>query len=72
MTEITRAVIARVGVDLAKNVIQVHGVDAAGKRVVSRAIKRDQFLAWCVQHLLAVGAGLNLSSFSRSERVFSS
>ena len=53
MTEITRAVIGRVGVDLAKNVIQVHGVDAAGKRVVSRAIKRDQFLAWCTQHLLA-------------------
>jgi transposase len=40
---------ARVGVDLAKQVIQVHGVDAAGQRVVSRAIKREQFLAWCAQ-----------------------
>lgn len=47
MSEVTRALIARVGVDLAKQVIQVHAVDAAGRRVVSRALKRDQFLAWC-------------------------
>jgi len=49
MSEITRALIARVGVDLAKRVIQVHAVDAAGRRVVSRAFKREQFIAWCVQ-----------------------
>lgn len=49
MAEITRVLIARVGVDLAKNVIQVHAVDGAGRRVVGRAIKRDQFLAWCAQ-----------------------
>ena len=49
MSEITRELIARVGVDLAKNVIQVHAVDAAGRRVVARAIKRDQFVAWCAQ-----------------------
>ena len=49
MSEITRALIARVGVDLAKLVIQVHAVDKAGQRVVSRALKRDQFLAWCAQ-----------------------
>lgn len=51
MSEITRVVtsIARVGVDLAKRVIQVHAVDAAGRRVVSRALKRDQFIAWCAQ-----------------------
>ena len=52
MAEITRALIAlivRVGVDLAKNVIQVHAVDGAGRRVVWRAIKREQFLAWCAQ-----------------------
>lgn len=49
MTEITRALIARVGVDLAKTVIQVHAVDKAGHRVVSRALKRDQFLVWCAQ-----------------------
>jgi transposase len=52
MAEITRvlmALIVRVGVDLAKNVIQIHAVDAAGRRVAARAIKRDQFLAWCAQ-----------------------
>lgn len=49
MAEITRALIARVGVDLAKNVIQVHAVDAAGRRVVTRAFKREQFVAWCAQ-----------------------
>lgn len=49
MGEITRALIARVGVDLTKRQIQVHAVDAAGRRVVSRALKRDQFMAWCVQ-----------------------
>jgi len=53
MAEITRALIARVGVDLAKNVIQVHAVDAAGRRVVSRSLKRDQFLAWCQKELPA-------------------
>ena len=49
MSEITRALIARVGVDLAKMVIQVHAVDRAGQRVVARSMKRDQFLAWCAQ-----------------------
>lgn len=49
MAEITRALIARVGVDLAKRVIQVHAVDAVGRCVLSRALKRDQFLAWCAQ-----------------------
>jgi transposase len=44
MSEITR-----VGVDLAKRVIQVHAVDAAGRRVVARALKREQFMAWCAQ-----------------------
>jgi transposase len=49
MREITRALIVRVGVDLAKNVIQVYALDRAGLRVTARAIKRDQFLAWCAQ-----------------------
>ena len=49
MAEITRALIARVGVDLAKNVIQVHAVDGAGRRVVARSFKREAFLAWCAQ-----------------------
>jgi transposase len=49
MAEITRALIARVGVDLAKNVIQVHAVDAGGRRVVARAFKREAFVGWSVQ-----------------------
>jgi len=39
----------RVGVDLAKRVIQVHGVDGAGRVLVSRALARVKFLAWCAQ-----------------------
>jgi len=35
-----------VGVDLAKNVIQVHGVDADGKAVLRRQLRRNQFLSF--------------------------
>src|SRR6185437_11049050 len=38
--------IAVVGLDLAKNVFQVHGVDAAGVVVVRRQIRRGQLLAF--------------------------
>lgn len=41
--------ITRVGVDLAKRVLQVHAVDAGGQRVTSRALSRDRFLHWCAQ-----------------------
>ena len=40
---------ARSGVDLAKRVIQVHAVDAAGRVVVAKALQRDAFMAWCGQ-----------------------
>ena len=49
MSEITANPIVRVGVDLAKRVIQVHGVDSAGKVVTNRALPRDKFLVWCAQ-----------------------
>jgi transposase len=39
----------RVGVDLAKRVIQVHAVDAGGKVRTTRAIRREQFIEWCAQ-----------------------
>jgi transposase len=72
MGEITRALIARVGVDLAKRVIQVHAVDAAGRRVVSRALKRDQFIAWCVQlpagYLVAMEACSSAHHWARKLR----
>jgi transposase len=44
MSEITR-----VGVDLAKRIIQVLAVNAAGLRVTGRALPRDKFLSWCAQ-----------------------
>ena len=50
MSEITsnsQLPVVRVGVDLAKHVIQVHAVDANGKAVTKRALPRDKFLAWC-------------------------
>jgi transposase len=34
---------------LAKRVIQVHAVDAAGRLVTGRALARDRFVAWCGQ-----------------------
>ncbi len=34
------------GVDLAKNVIQVHGIDDQGRVVVRRQLRRSQFLAF--------------------------
>jgi hypothetical protein len=39
--------ITRVGVDLAKRVIQVHAVDAAGRVIVAKQLQRDGFIAWC-------------------------
>lgn len=38
--------VSTVGVDLAKNVIQVHGVDADGNVVVRRQLRRNQFLSF--------------------------
>jgi len=38
--------VAVVGLDLAKNVFQVHGVDAAGGVVVRRQIRRGQMLTF--------------------------
>lgn len=39
----------RVGVDLAKRVIQVHAVDAAGRVLTSRALARGKFIEGCVR-----------------------
>jgi transposase len=41
--------ITRVGVDLAKRVIQVHAVTASGKVVAAKALARDKFVIWCAQ-----------------------
>jgi len=41
--------IVRVGVDLAKNVIQVHAVAADGRVILSRPLARAKFVPWCNQ-----------------------
>ena len=38
--------ISTIGLDLAKNVFQVHGVDAAGKTVITRQLRRGQVLTF--------------------------
>jgi transposase len=40
--------ITTVGIDLAKNVFQVHGVDARGKAVLRRQLRREQMAAFFV------------------------
>jgi transposase len=39
----------RVGVDLAKRVLQVHAVDALGRMVTRKALARDRFIEWCTR-----------------------
>jgi transposase len=39
----------RVGVDLAKRVIQVHAVDEGAHVLTSRALARDRFIEWCAR-----------------------
>ena len=38
--------ITSVGIDLAKNVFQVHAVDERGKTVLRRQLRRDQMAAF--------------------------
>src|SRR6476620_2616293 len=52
-----------IGVDLAKNVFQVHGVDSAGKVVITRQLRRKQVLDFfsklpgCLVGMEACGTG---------------
>lgn len=41
--------VERIGIDLAKNVMQVFGVNRQGKRVFNKAVKRTEFAAFMVQ-----------------------
>jgi transposase len=41
--------VSTVGLDIAKTVFQVHGVDATGAVVVRRTLRRSQVLAWFVK-----------------------
>jgi len=41
--------VSTIGLDLAKNVFQVHGVDAAGETVVRRVLRRGRVLVYFAQ-----------------------
>lgn len=49
MDKVIRDGAVRVGVDLAKRVIQVHAVNALGQVLTSRALSRDKFIEWCAR-----------------------
>lgn len=60
--EASLANVVRVGVDLAKRVIQVHAVDGAGRVVVARSLPRERFEAWCSR--LRVGCTVAMETCS--------
>ena len=41
--------VTRIGLDIAKSVFQVHGVDEHGKVVIRKQLSRDKVLAYCAQ-----------------------
>ena len=57
--------ITTIGLDIAKSVFQVHGVDASGQVVIRRQLKRRTVLAFFQSALQKVGAfSLNHSEAS--------
>ena len=66
MAEITRAPVARVGVDPSKRVYQVHAVDAAGHLMLARA-PPDRFFAWCTE--LPAGCIVAMEACGRAHHV---
>jgi transposase len=51
MNKVTLVDVSRVGVDLAKNVLQIHAEDHRGRIVWARPLARDRFLGWCQSNL---------------------
>ena len=49
MDKVIREGAVRAGVDLAKHVIQVHAVDAAGRVLTTKPLARAKFIEWCVR-----------------------
>tara|TARA_R110002096_G_scaffold282544_7_gene476532 strand:- start:424 stop:597 length:174 start_codon:yes stop_codon:yes gene_type:complete len=43
--------LTRIGIDLAKNVFQLHGVDGAGNAVFKRRLSRSQWINYWVDHI---------------------
>jgi len=50
MKELTTKAAATMGLDLAKSVFHVHGVDASERRVFSRSLKRGELIAFFAAH----------------------
>lgn len=51
--QLTYQFAARVGVDLAKNVNQIHAENGHGKVLWAKALSRQSFLGWCTSNLPA-------------------
>ena len=67
MDKVIREGAVRVGVDLAKRVIQVHAVDAAGRVLTSRALARAKFIEWCVR--LPAGCMVAMDDLAPEKRI---
>ena len=48
--------VTTIGIDLAKNVFQVHGVDAEGEVVIAKKIRRQSLLTFFAQLGAPLGA----------------
>lgn len=48
--------VSTIGLDIAKNVFQVHGVDASGRQLFSRRITRSKLLAFFMEQRRCVVA----------------
>ena len=49
--------ITTVGLDLAKQVMAVHGVDAMGRMVMRKVLRRDQVLTWSATSTTSIRTG---------------
>ncbi|MCK6377005.1 MAG: hypothetical protein L6Q69_23320 [Zoogloea sp.] len=67
MAKITRAPIARVGVDLSKRLFQVHAVDRAGRVVLAKSMSPERFFAWCAE--LPAGCALAMEACGGAHHV---
>jgi transposase len=52
--------VSAIGLDIAKNVFQVHGVDAAGKTVITKQLRRGQVIG-CFEKLPPCLVGMEAS-----------
>jgi transposase len=67
MSEVSRNLVCRVGVDLAKRVYQVHAVDGFEKLVLARAMSPERFFEWCAS--LQPGCVVAMESCSGAHHV---